>query len=404
MLKIAITQENKQPADKRAPLTPSNCALLLTKYPNKIEIWVESCNERIFKDEEYIAVGCKIIEDLSTCDIILGVKEVPIDFLWPSKTFLFFSHTIKKQPSNQAMFQSMIKKHITLIDYEKLVENDKRILGFGYHAGIVGAYNGLLTYGKKTGLFNLKPAYLHHDYTDLVKTLQSVEFPAMQIALTGGGRVANGAVQLLHDAGMEPVDKEQYLTKKGKAQFVHLKSEDIYFRKDGSAYDRVHFHQNHKQYKIDFEPYYENTDVMINGIFWEQDMPIFFDKEDTAKPNFNIKVIADISCDVDGSIPITYQATSIANPVIGWDKVNLIPCEPYTKNSIDIMAVSNLPCELPKDASELFGHDLATKVFPEFFKAKSAILKGATILKDGILTEKYNYLEQYATGDLIKHK
>jgi len=404
MLKIAIIKENKQPADKRAPLTPTNCSFLLQKYANQIEIWVESSGDRIFTDEEYKNAGCIIGQEVSNCDILYGVKEVPLEFLIPNKTYFFFSHTIKKQSSNHRMFQAMIEKDITLIDYEKLMENDTRILGFGYHAGIVGAYNGLLTYGKKSDLFFLKPAHSHNNYQELVETLQSVDFPAMQIVLTGGGRVAKGALQLLHDAGIEQVDKEQYLTEKGKAQFVHLKSEDIYARKDKKPYNRNHFHQNHVAYEVNFEAFYENTDLMINGIFWVQDMPSFFNKADTAKPNFNIKVIADISCDVDGSIPITYQATTIAKPVIGWDKINLKPCEPYSKNSVDIMAVSNLPCELPKDASELFGQDLVTKVFPEIFKAESSILEGATILKEGQLTEKYNYLEQYANSDLIEHK
>ena len=403
MLKIGIIKENKQPADKRAPLTPDNCSTLLKTSPSQIEIWVEHSLDRVFTDEAYQQAGCKITTDMQHCDFLFGVKEVPVLYLVPNKTYFFFSHTIKQQASNQKMLQAMIEQKNTLIDYEKLVKDDQRILGFGYHAGIVGAYNGLLTYGKKTGPFELKPAHLLEHYESMVDQIKDIQFPAMQIVLTGGGRVAQGALQLLKDAGIQQVNKDDYLTRQPNAQFVHLKSEDIYVSKDGKPYDRTHFHQNHQAYNINFEPFYEKTDLMINGIFWTKDMPSFFSKEETAKANFNIAVIADISCDINCSIPITYQATSIEKPVIGWDKINLKPCDPYTANSIDIMAVSNLPCELPKDASALFGNDLATKVFPEIMNNESTILDDATILKDGKLTEKYDYLEQYAYGDLIEH-
>ena len=299
------------------------------------------------------------------------------------------------------LFQAMIAQHITLIDYETLVKDNSRILGFGYHAGVVGAYNGLLTYGKKHGLYHLTPVFDLDSYQDLIAQLTGIELPPMNIVLTGGGRVAQGAFQLLKDAGIYKVDKETYLTAEGQAQFVHLSSSDLYARKDGEAYNRKHFHQNHDEYVIRFEPYFEKTDLMINGIFWTKDMPVFFTKEETAKPNFRISVVADISCDVEGSIPITYKATTISDPVIGWDSVNLTPCDPNQDRSISIMAVSNLPCELPKDASELFGSDLVTKVFPELLKESSSTLENATILQNGKLTEKYQYLHSYATSDLI---
>jgi saccharopine dehydrogenase (NAD+, L-lysine-forming) len=239
------------------------------------------------------------------------------------------------------------------------------------------------------------------NYQDLIGQLSKIEFPPINIVLTGGGRVAQGAFQLLKDAGIRKVDKETFLNTENQAQFVHLTSSDLYVRKDGKPFSREHFHQNHGQYAIHFEPYYEKTDLMINGVYWTKNMPAFFSKEETSKYNFRISVIADISCDVDGSIPITYKATTIANPVIGWDPNNLKPCEPYQDKCISIMAVGNLPCELPKDASELFGSDLVTKVFPEIMKKQSIILKNATILQNGELTEKYQYLQSYAHSDLI---
>lgn len=401
MLKIAIIKEYKHPADKRAALTPNNCALLLKTYPNQLEIFVESSTDRIFTDKEYKKVGCFITTDVSNVDLLFGVKEVPSQYLVPNKTYFFFSHTIKQQAYNQAMFHAMIAKNITLIDYETLAKSNNRILGFGYHAGVVGAYNGLLTYGKKSGLFNLKPVHTLENYQQMVLELSNINFPPISIALTGGGRVASGALKLLKDAGIPQVNSETYLHTSEQLQFVHLSLSDIYSHNEGKPFDQAHFYANHKEYHIQFEAYYEKTDVMINGIYWAKDMPVFFKKEETGKANFNISVIADVSCDVEGSIPITYKATTIAEPVIGWDKVSLTPCAPYQENCISIMAVSNLPCELPKDASELFGSDLVTKVFPEIMKEQSTILKNATILQNGELTEKYQYLQSYAHTDII---
>lgn len=403
-LKLGIIKENKQPADKRTGLTPSNCKLLLNTYPNQLQIFVESSNDRIFSDSEYQQVGCVITEDITQADILVGVKEVPIPNLIPNKTYFFFSHTIKEQPYNQKMLQDIIAKKIRLIDYEKLANADGRILGFGKHAGIVGAYNGLLTYGKKHGLFNLKPAYEMLVYQDLVDELQKVRIPEIRIVLTGSGRVAQGAMQLLTDAGVKQIDSKGFLESDIIINpiFVNLEPDDLFVRKDGEAFDTQHFYTNYKAYDLPFEAYYQRADLMINGIYWSDDLPIYFTKEEIASDDFNISVIADITCDVDGSVPITYKATPIEDPVIGWDKIEQKPCPPFQKDSIDVMAVTNLPCELPADASELFGNDFATKVVPELLKPSSTMLQDATITENGVLTEKYQYLHNYAFGSLLE--
>jgi len=404
MLKIGIIKENKQPVDKRTGLTPNNCKHLLETYPNKIEIAVESSSDRIFDDSEYEQVGCKITNDISIADILVGVKEVPTSYLIPGKTYFFFSHTIKQQPYNQKMLKDIIAKKIRLIDYETLKNDEGRILGFGIHAGIVGAYNGLLTYGKKHGFFQLKPAHEMLFYKDLVAELQKVRIPEIKIVLTGSGRVAEGASKLLLDAGIKQVTKEDYLAADIIVNpiFTNMEPDDIFLRKDGEPYATDHFYANHAAYKIEFDPYFETADLMINGIYWGNEMPIFFSKDQIAQDNFNISVIADITCDVEGSIPITYKATPIEDPVIGWDKKNQAPCAPFLSDTVDVMAVTNLPCELPADASELFGNDFATQVVPELLKEKSQIIKNATITEKGELTEKYQYLHEYAFGSLIE--
>lgn len=404
MLKIGIIKENKQPADKRTGLTPNNCAQLLKTYPNQIEIEVESCENRIFADQEYKDAGCTIVTDISNNEILVGVKEVPTSSLIPGKTYFFFSHTIKEQPYNQKMLKDIIVKKIRLIDYETLRNDEGRILGFGIHAGIVGAYNGLLTYGKKHGLFNLKPAHEMLVYQDLVNELNKVRIPEIKIVLTGSGRVAEGAMRILKDAGVKQVNIKEYQSADIIINpiFVNLEPDDLFIRKDGEPFTTDHFYKNHAAYKMEFAPYYESANLLINGIYWGNEMPIYFTKDEIAQEQFNISVISDITCDVEGSIPITYKATPIEDPVIGWNKKEQKPCDPYLKDTVDVMAVTNLPCELPADASELFGNDFATQVVPELLKSESKIIENATITKNGELTENYQYLHDYAFGSLLE--
>ena len=404
MLKIGIIKENKLPADKRTALTPNNCRTLLENHPNEFKIFVESCSNRIFSDAEYESVGAQVVNDISVANILLGVKEVPISHLIPDKTYFFFSHTIKEQPYNQKMFKAIIERRIRLIDYETLTNQNGRILGFGIHAGIVGAYNGLLTYGKKYNLFDLTPAHELLIYQDLVNELNKINIPHIKIALTGSGRVAQGAIQLLKDAGIKQIRIEEYLHDdvQSSATFVNLEPDDLFVRKDGEPFDAQYFYRNHEEHLLPFEKYYQKTDLLINGIYWSNEMPIYFTKEEIARDDFKISVIADITCDVEGSIPITYRATPIEDPVIGWNPKQNEPCPPFQENSIDIMAVTNLPCELPADASELFGNDMATKVLPELLRPNSSIIQNATITENGQLTEKYQYLKDYAFGSLLE--
>lgn len=395
-MKIGIIREYKSPPETRAPLTPVQCVSLQNRYPG-VDIFVQSSPDRCFSDASYNDAGISVIEDLSVCDVLLGIKEIPIPYLLENKTYLFFSHTIKKQPQNRALLQEIIRKNITLIDYETLQwENGQRVLGFGRFAGIVGAYNGLLTWGQKTGNFTLKPAWKCEDYTELLSQAGSFDIGNIKIVLTGGGRVANGALDLLRNLRITEVTPYQFIHRSfDEPVFVHLNSPEIYRHKEGKIWDSQHFYNNHSEYESSFGDFLEHCDLLMNGIFWTRDLPPLFTKEQTKDSFFRISVIADISCDVDGSVPITYKATTISNPVIGWDPLNQKPCEPFSKGSIDIMAVSNLPNELPCDASEEFGENLLHYVIPELLKGESRMIKGATIAESGRLTEKFNYLQDY---------
>lgn len=394
---IGLSRERKNPPDNRVALSPIQCVALQQRYP-QIKVFVEASPTRCFSDDAYREVGIDVVEDLSHCDVIFNIKEVPSEALIAQKTYFFFSHTIKKQPYNRTMLQTILQKNITLIDYEVLrYETGARVLGFGRYAGVVGTYNGLLVYGKKHGLFSLTPAHLSKNYADILTQLLRVNLPNIRIAVTGGGRVSQGALDLLRALQIREVTPNQYLhVRYDEPVFVQLNSPDLYVHPTLTQWDTQHFYKHHGEYRSQFKGYAECTDLLVNGIYWTEDLPRLFEAGDTAdKEKFAPTVIADISCDVEGSVPITYKATSIADPVIGWSRGNQSPCEAYTKDSIDVMAVGNLPNELPRDASEEFGEMLMHKVIPELVAGGSRLIDGATIARGGHLTAHFSYLSDF---------
>lgn len=394
---IGIIKERKNPPDNRVALTPVQCVSLKHKFP-EVEIIVESCSTRCFSDDEYREAGIEVVNDVSSADVMLGIKEVPKEALIPNKTYFFFSHTIKKQPYNRDLLREVLKKNIRLIDYEVLKwETGQRVLGFGKWAGIVGAYNGLMVYGKKTGLFNLKPAHECLDYSEIIENALDVEIPPIKIIATGGGRVATGILEFLRHIRIKEVTSEAFLKKSFKHPvFVQLNSPDLYGHSHLKKWNSAYFYEHHREYFSKFRPYYQTGDLLLNGIYWTADLPRLFEKDELKNPEFRIKAIADISCDVDGSVPITYKATSIADPVIAWDRVNNCEAEPYSsENTIEVMAVGNLPNELPKDASSDFGGMLIQHIIPQLIEERSVLLEGATIAAAGDLTSRYEYLRDY---------
>jgi saccharopine dehydrogenase (NAD+, L-lysine-forming) len=396
-MRIGLIKERKIPVDTRVALTPGNCAELIAKFIG-LEIVVESSQERCFSDEEYTKVGISVVHDMSTCDVLLGVKEVPKEELIAGKTYLFFSHTIKLQPHNRALFQTILKKYITLIDYECLHwPNGGRILGFGNWAGIVGTYNALLVWGKKTGDYELKPAWKCHDYEEVKKELAKVKTDKLGIALTGDGRVAAGSIEVLNLIAAKEVDTDTFKSSDNTGiYFVHLDNSKLYSRKDGVDFESSHFYKNHEVYKCVFNQYLAHTDLLINGMYWENDMEALFIKRDTVKENFSIKVIADITCDVEGSVPITVKDTVIHDPVFGWDRKKGRIAAPYGEDTIDVMAVSNLPAELPRNASEAFGKMLSKDVLPLIIKnLEDEIIDKATLTLHGKINAHFSYLNDY---------
>ena len=420
MQKIALIREGKTPPDRRVALTPTQCEEVLDKYrltDKDFEILVQPSPIRCFTEAEYEKVGCKITEDISEASILLGVKEVPKPQLISDKTYLFFSHTIKKQPYNRELLQKIIEKNIRLIDYEVLTnEAGQRVIAFGRYAGIVGAYNGILTYGKRFGLFDLKPANECFDMEEMWSEFEKVKLPAIKIAVTGGGRVAKGSVEVLEGMKIKEVSPEDYLTKTfDEAVFTRLRSKDYHFKKGNTKekkeFDLKDFYNNAANYESHFSDFSKETDLLIAAAYWNPKSPVLFTKDEMKQDDFKIKVIADITCDIEGSIPSTKRPSTIAEPFYDYNAVSESEEKPFSsEENVTVMAVDNLPCELPRDASRDFGRELIDQVLPyllfednphylkEHNFSDGNRIKRATIAEDKDLGEDFEYLRDYLEG------
>ena len=394
---IALIREGKIPTDNRVALTPAQCKWVQKQFQN-VQIIVQQSPHRCFENNEYRRAGIDVKEDVSEADIFLGIKEVPITELVENKIYLFFSHTKKKQPYNQKLFQTIIEKKITLIDFECLEHEDgQRIIGFGFFAGVVGAHNGIWAYGMRTGAFELARVYKQKSFKDLIHTYFGLKIPAIKIAVTGSGRVAHGILEIMNLMGIHEVEPDEYLEREFTYPvYTQLKGAALYEHKEKNSYNRNDFHENPSAYKSNFLPYTKVTDILMNGIYWEQNIPRLFEKEDVKDPGFRIRVISDITDDEDGSVPINMGDQRIEDPVYGVDKMELTKTAPFMPKSIDIVAVGNLPNELPRDASKYFGEQLIKYVMEDLVKNGSPIIEKATIIKEGELTPHYSYLEDYA--------
>ena len=399
MIKIGLIREGRIPADNRVSLTPAQCKWL-HKNASQFQIVVQSSTYRCFSDKEYLTAGAEVKEDVSDCDILLGIKEVPVEQLIASKTYLFFSHTKKKQPRNQKLLKAILDKKITLVDYECLEHDDgQRIIGFGFFAGIVGAHNGMMAYGNRTGLYNLDRVYKQRSFRDLIHNYFGLRLPNVKIAVTGSGRVAHGILEIMNLMGIHEVEPDDYLKRRfSYPVYTQIKGAELYGHKTTGKYSRQEFHDHPDLYICRFLPYSAQTDILMNGIYWEKNYPRLFEKKDAKDGNFIIQTIADITDDADGSVPINVGDQTIEDPVYGIDKSTLEKTAPYLQNSIDIMAVGNLPNELPRDASRYFGEQLIKHVLEDLTGNSSAIIERATITKSGKLTKYFEYLKDYAEG------
>ena len=398
MLKIGLIREEKIPADNRVAFTPSQCKWIQNNFA-EIMIIVQHSEHRCFSDKEYAMAGLEVREDISDCDILMGIKEVPVEMLIAGKTYFIFSHTKKLQTRNRKLLQAIIKNKITLIDYECLEHDDgTRILGFGFFAGIVGAHNGMMAYGERTGTFHLDRVNSQKDFRHLIHTYFGLKLPNIKIAVTGSGRVAHGVLEIMNLMGIHETEPDLFLDKKfSYPVYVHLKGADLYENKKTCKYDRQDFHANPEKYKNLFRNYISVTDILMNGVYWEKDIPRLFELKDMRDKKFNIQTVADISDDRNGSVPCNIGDSTIEEPVYGVNKKTFKISKPYIRGSVDVMAVGNLPNELPRDASRYFGEQLIKFILKDILSGGSEILNNATIVKKGKLAKAYGYMKEYAS-------
>ena len=385
------------PHDRRVPFTPEQCKFIKENFST--EVIVQPSDWRVYKNEEYTNAGIKLHEDLSDCDILMGIKEVPVADLSPNKKYLFFSHTIKKQPHNQKLIKALMEKKIQMIDYETMTDVEhNRIIGFGHYAGIVGAYNGILGYGLKYNLFKTKRAVDCHDLNELKDELKKINLPNLKIIVTGNGRVANGAIELLgllHIRRITPYEFTHYTFR--EPTYTQLHSYNYNEPLDGSQWNTDNFYHHPEKFSSTFMKYTRWCDLLIHCSFWNPRAPKLFTKEQMRSPEFGISVIADVTCDINGSIPSTTKPSSIDEPFYGYDVKTEKIVEPFSKEAVTVMAIDNLPCEIPRNASEDFGKELIDKVLPSLLQKDSdGMIERATIVKDGKLMERFHYLSDYA--------
>jgi alanine dehydrogenase len=403
MIKFALIKERKTPPDRRVVFSPKKLREAVKQFP-EARFQVESSDNRIFTDEEYRQEGFEVSEDISGCDVMLGVKEVPLPYLIPDKKYFFFSHTIKKQPYNRDLLREILKNNIELYDHEVIInETGGRLIGFGRYAGLVGAYNGFRGIGLKNDIFELPKAESLPDLNAMLADLDKVSLPPLKIVLTGSGKVAHGAREILDHLQIEKVGVEEFLQKDFDGPvYCHIDVLDYNKRRDGSKGSNSDFYKHPELYESDFGRFAHAADFFIAGHFYGEGAPVFFTAEDAKSPDFRIKYLADISCDIAGPVASTIRPSTIAEPFYGYEPMEEREVDFRDEGSIMVMAVDNLPCELPKDASEGFGEMFLKNVLPAFFNGdRDGILERARMTKNGKLTTRFKYLEDYVKGEEI---
>ena len=397
---IGIIRESRND-ENRTPLVPEHIKKYKESNPN-INFIIQPSNSRCFSDEEYELCGAKINENLNECSIIFGVKEIDPNILINNRTYLFFSHTFKinKQQKNiekhkKDLLLSILNKKITLIDYENIRgKNGTRCLGFGRFAGIIGCYNTLNLFLKVLGKQSLASAYKINDYERLVLNLKNLYFPKTKILVTGDGRVAKGVIELLNQTNIKAVSKKDFLEKKfDQPIFCNLETKDYVTNNSSTNFNLEHFIDNPQDYSSSALQYLKETDILISAHYWDPSSPKIFENEDL-KVLQNLKIVGDITCDINGSVPTTIRSTTIEEPNYWIERYTLKEID-ENNDGIAVMAVDNLPSELPRDSSTEFSEGIIKEVLPFLLKEDDGRILNGTITTDGSFLEKYNYLNDY---------
>ena len=406
-MKIGIIKEGKTPPDERVPLSPEQCKEIVENFPS-VNLVVQNSDVRRFKASEYEALGIKMVDSVDDCDVLIGVKEVPINQLIADKMYFYFSHTTKKQSYNRDLLRAMLDKNIAMVDYEGLTNGTKRrLIGFGKYAGIVGCYNAFYAFGKRSGEYELKRAYQCEDRAEMEREFSKIKLPNnYKIILSGTGRVSGGATEILEKIGIKRVSPKELLIEEfNEPVYAKIKVEHAHKRKDGADFTTQDFYNDPTSFVSTFKKFTKVADMYLACHFWDSKAPYVFTRKDAKASDFKIRVVADISCDIDGPVACTVRPSTVLDPLYSYNpetesagECDWDNCK--NTNSICVMAVDNLPCELPKDASEEFGREFIDKVLPHLVDDKDSVIYKATICKDGNLTPHYEYLRDYVNGEV----
>ena len=392
--------------ENRAPFTPNQIQTLIVNFPS-LNILVQPSKNRCFKDEDYSKAGAKIEEDISRSDIIFGVKEVEISKLIENKCYLFFSHTSKiRNDNNQSaqetaikykkeLLREILKKNITLIDYENIRDNlGRRYIGFGRFAGIVGAYNTLNLYLKLQKKQLFPRAFEINNYEKIKELVGKHSFNKLKILLTGRGRAAKGSLEVLVHANIKQVSLTNYLNNSYEdAVFCNITTSEYVERKDGKSFSNQDFISNPHEYRSKIKKYLLNTDMLLACHYWDPKFPKLFSLNKINEFK-NLKIIGDITCDINGSVPTTIRPTSIAKPYYSIDK-NSFQEIPLGNEGVAVMAVDNLPSELSRDSSEEFGNSILSEVLPYLINQDDGRINRATTTTKGKFYPSFSYLENF---------
>ncbi len=429
---IGIRHEDKYVSERRSPLTPKHVERLVNQ--KKLDIIVQTSDRRIFTEEEYIAAGAKIAKDLKKCSVIFGVKEMPVTFFEPDKTYVFFAHVIKGQHKNMPMLKKMMELKCNLIEYEKIVdEQGKRLIFFGKYAGLAGMINTfwalglrMKDYGYISKLLKIKQAHNYHSLREAKDDVSAIgqriaeegipqDLRPFVIGFTGYGNVSQGAQEICGLLPVKEISPEKLLTLRTRNNVpdniiykVVFHEEDLYEHAKGLPFDLHDYYANPQDYVSVFEKYAPHLSVLVNCLYWDKRFPRLLTKEYLkkmfAKGRPKLTVIGDISCDVEGSVECTLKPTEIEDPIFTYNPATEQIQMGHEGEGMLVMAVDILPAELPRDASSGFGDVLVNFVKPiadadfeeafEDLDLPKAIKKGL-ILHKGELTPDYKYLEEF---------
>lgn len=400
LVKIGLIRERKSPPDKRVAFLPAQCAFIQELYP-EIEVVVEPSPHRCVSDDQYKQMGITVSENLGDCLVLFGIKEVPPSDLMEGKTYFMFSHTIKQQPHNRKLLQEALQKKICLVDYECITdEHHHRTVAFGRFAGIVGAYNAIRMWLMRHHNISLKPAFQCRDMDEMMASAREV-LPLLmgaKMVITGSGRVGQGAMEVLRQLGIKELTATEFLIYGQEEPVFAVVSSRHYIKsKTVGIFQEQDFRKHPEEYESNFRPFFSRANVLLACAYWDPRAPILFSREEATDPDFQIQIISDVTCDMDGSIPTTVRASSISEPFYDLDPELWLEKPPFSSSqNITVCAVDNLPTELPYDASKSFGEMLIKHIIPELVLGGGRVIENATITKEGRLMPAFQYLENYA--------